>query len=335
MSTNRRTKIYWLCQGLGWGIYAAANLVLFILFVPGISLQWKRYALIFFCAAIFAILTTDRFRFFAKNRGWLYMSPARSFLRVIASSIVLGGIITAQVSFVWLLVFGVAPFRRLDWLPGVLFGWTSTVFIWTVAYFGVHYFEQYRQAEMEKLQLAVVAKESQLQGLVSQINPHFIFNSLNSLRALLRYSLQSGKSLTVPLEEELEIVNTYLQLEAIRFEERLAIKMEMATETLSVPVPPMLLQSLVENGVKHGIEKLPQGGEVSVTSRIEHNTLKIDVRNTGNLAGGSNSTQIGLVNARERLRLLYGNEAALVLRNDGDNSVVAEITVPVRGSSPA
>lgn len=353
MSTNRRSKIYWLCQGLGWGVYAAANLVLFIFFVPGISLLWKRYALIFFCAAIFAILTTDRFRFFVKKRGWLRLSPAKSILRVIASSIVLGGIITAQVSFVWFLVFGIAPFRRLDWLPSVLFGWTWTVFIWTVAYFGVHYFEQYRQAEMEKLQLAVVVKESQLQGLVSQINPHFIFNSLNSLRALilenpsraqnmvtqlaalLRYSLQSGKALTVPLEEELEIVNIYLQLEAIRFEERLAIKMEMAPETLPVPVPPMLLQSLVENGVKHGIEKLPQGGEISLTSRIEHNTLKIDVRNTGSLVDGSNSTQIGLVNARERLRLLYGGEAALVLRNDGPNCVLAEITIPAQGSAPA
>src|SRR5438132_2407092 len=110
--------------------------------------------------------------------------------------------------------------------------------------------------------------------------------------------------------------------------------MEMPTETPSVPVPLMILHSLVEKGVKHGIEKLPQGGEISVTSRLEHNTLKIDVRNTGNLVGGSNSTQIGLVNARERLRLLYGNEAALVLRNDGDNSVLAEITVLGRGSSP-
>lgn len=351
MSTNRRTKIYWLCQALGWGIYAAANLVLFMVFVPGISRLWKRYAFIFFCADIFAILTTDRFRFFVKKRGWLRISPARSFFRVIASSMVLGGIITAQVSFVWFLVFGIEPFRRLQWLPGVLFGWTSTVFIWTVAYFGVHYFEQYRQAEMEKLQLAVVAKESQLQGLVSQINPHFIFNSLNSLRALilenptsaqnmvtqlaalLRYSLQSGKALTVPLEEELETVSAYLQLEAIRFEERLAIKMEMAAETLSVPVPPMLLQSLVENGVKHGIEKLPQGGEIIVSSRIEHNALKIDVKNSGRLVDVSNSTQIGLANARERLRLLYGDHAALELRNDDPDSVLAEITIPVQRSS--
>ncbi|HEV2987165.1 MAG TPA: histidine kinase [Candidatus Angelobacter sp.] len=353
MSSSRRTKIYWLCQFLGWGIHGAINLLLTLAFVPGSSSVRKQYTIIFASAAPLAILTTHCFRLFLKRRAWLRLSAAKAFLRVIVSSVVLGSIITALVSLVWLGVFGREPFRQLNWLPGVIFQWTSVVFIWTLVYFGVHYLEQYRQSEMEKLQLAVVAKESQLQGLVSQINPHFIFNCLNSLRALilenpsgaqnmvtqlaaiLRYSLQSGKALTVPLGEELEIVNTYLQLEAIRFEERLAIKMEMAPETLSIQVPPMLLQSLVENGVKHGIEKLPQGGKISVTSRIEQDTLKIAVMNSGRLLDGSNSTQLGLMNATERLRLLYGDRAALVLRNDGPGSVLAEITIPVQGSTPA
>jgi LytS/YehU family sensor histidine kinase len=158
---------------------------------------------------------------------------------------------------------------------------------------------------------------------------------VTQLAAILRYSLQSGKALTVPLGEELEIVITYLQLEAIRFEERLAINMQMAPETLSIQVPPMLLQSLVENGVKHGIEKLPQGGKISVTSRMNHNTLKIEVMNSGRLLERSDSTQIGLANVRERLRLLYGDGAALVLRNDGPDSVLAEITIPVQRSTVA
>ena len=111
--------------------------------------------------------------------------------------------------------------------------------------------------------------------------------------------------------------------------------MEMAPETLSIQVPPMLLQSLVENGVKHGIEKLAQGGKIRVTSRMEQDTLKIEVMNSGRLLKGSNSTQIGLVNVKERLRLLYGDGASLVLRNHGDDSVLAEITIPVQVSTPA
>ncbi len=335
---------------LGWGTHAAANLLLYLAFIPAISRQWKLYALIFCGAALLASLTTHQFRFYIKRRRWLLLTPAKAFLRVIASSIVVGFLITAQVSLLFLLAFGVGPFRRFDWLPGALFGWISVVFIWTVLYFGIHYFEQYRQAEMERLQLAVVAKEGQLQGLVSQINPHFIFNCLNSLRALilenpiraqnmvteladlLRYSLQSGKTVTVPLREEIYIVNTYLQLVAIRFEERLAIRMEMAPETLSIEVPPMLLQSLVENGVKHGIEKLPQGGEIRVTSWMGQETLKIEIMNSGRLLDGSDSTQIGLVNVRERLRLLYGSGASLVLRNHGTDSVLAEISIPVKRS---
>ncbi len=353
MSTNRRSRIYWLCQVLGFGTQATLNLVFTIAFLPGISpLQKKRYAFIYGCAALLAILTTHGFRWFIKWRAWLQLTAGRAFVRVILSSIILGILLTAQVSLVWLGVFGRGPFKQLNWLPSVIFQWTSTIFFWTVIYFGVHYFEKYRQTEMEKLQLAIVAKESQLQGLVSQINPHFIFNCLNSLRALivedpqraqnmvtqvaalLRYSLQSGKTFTVPLEEEMEIVNTYLQLEAIRFEERLAIELATPPETLGVQVPPMLLQSLVENGVKHGIEKLPEGGRISVTSRMNENTLKIEIMNSGRLLEGSNSTQIGLVNARERLRLIYGSQAALDLKNDGPDSVLAEITIPVQRSSP-
>src|SRR5436853_7626403 len=129
MSIGRRTKIYWLCQILGWGTHTALNILISLVFVPSVPLQWKRYAVIFGCAAVLAVLTTHIFRFYIKRRGWLRLTPGRAFLRVIASSIVLGCIITAQVSFVWLLVFGVEPFKRLSWLPGALYEWTWTVFI--------------------------------------------------------------------------------------------------------------------------------------------------------------------------------------------------------------
>jgi hypothetical protein len=346
MSIGKRATIYSLCQILGWGIYATANLLFLIIFAPAMSPLWRRYAAVFGSAAVIAILSTHLYRFHIKRRGWLLLTPLRVFPRVIASSLILGFLITAQVSIVWLLFFGTGPFRRWDWLPGVLLQWTSSVFIWTVLYFGVHYFEQYRRAELEKLQIEVVAKEAQLQRLVSQINPHFIFNCLNSLRALiledppraqtmvtelselLRYSLQPGKTATVSLGDELAIVDTYLQLEAIRFEERLTVKIDTAPETLSMQLPPMLLQSLVENGVRHGIEKLPQGGEIRVTSKISQDALKITVINSGQLSDGSNSTKLGLANARERLRLLYGGAASLVLTNYGADSVLAEISIP-------
>ena len=178
--------------------------------------------------------------------------------RVFLASLAAGCIITAFVTAAWPVVFGWAALRAsgFGWVFPAIFIWSVTVFLWAVIYFGVHYFESYQTAEVEKLRLAVVAKDAQLGVLLSQVNPHFIFNCLNSLRALiiedppraqsmvtelasmLRYSLQSGKTEVVPLETELEAVSAYLKLEAIRLEERLSVKIDMDPESLKPAFPP-------------------------------------------------------------------------------------------------
>ena len=103
----------------------------------------------------------------------------------------------------------------------------------------------------------------------------------------------------------------------------------MDPESLETRIPPMLLQTLVENGVKHGVARLPRGGEIRVASRVEDRAVKIQVRNSGQLGEGGSSTHMGLDNAKERLRLLYGSAASLVLRNYDNDSVVAEISIPL------
>src|ERR1017187_505369 len=155
---------------------------------------------------------------------------------------------------------------------------------------------------------------------------------VTELSNILRYSLQSGRTETVPLETELEAVTAYLKLEAIRLEERLRVHIEVDPESLETRIPPMLLQTLVENGIKHGVARLPGGGEIRVDSQVESRAVKIQVRNSGQLREDAGSTRLGLDNARERLRLLYGNAASLVLRNYDGDSVVAEISIPL---SPA
>ncbi|MEO8704189.1 MAG: histidine kinase, partial [Kofleriaceae bacterium] len=219
-------------------------------------------------------------------------------------------------------------------------------------YFGVHYFERWRQSEVEKLQLALVAKDAQLNGLISQLQPHFLFNCLNSVRALIvedpakaqttvtalsslmRYSLQATRESTVPLATEIDMVRTYLALEAVRFDERLVSELAIAGDTETLHVPPMLVQSLVENGVKHGIERSQRGGTIRVATWREAGSLRIRVSNPGQLGGalpaspvGGNSTRIGLANARERLRLLFPG-ASLALR-DADHTVTADVTIPL------
>lgn len=269
-------------------------------------------------------------------------------------SLITGCVITVLVTAGWPVVFGFAHLRDsgFKWVFPVTFLWSITVFLWAVIYFGVHYFESFETAELEKLRLAVVAKDAQLRVLLAQVNPHFIFNCLNSLRALiiedppraqsmvtelanmLRYSLQSGKTEAVSLETELEAVSAYLKLEAIRLEERLRIKIDMDPNSLDTRIPPMLLQTLVENGVKHGVARLAHGGEIRVASQMRNGALEIRVQNSGQLAESTGSTRVGLENIRQRLHLLYGDAASLVLRNQDAEFVIAEVSIPL-AKSPA
>jgi len=224
--------------------------------------------------------------------------------------------------------------------------------MWSVTYFGVHHFERVRQLEVAQLQLAVVAKDAQLHGLMAQLQPHFLFNCLNCVRALivedpakaqatvtalsslLRYSLQATKDSMVPLASELEMVRTYLELERVRFDDRLRSEIAVADGVAALRVPAMLVQSLVENGVKHGVERAPAGGTIRIAAWCSGGALRIRVVNPGQLGRSPPSTQIGLANARERLRLLYGPAATIAL-SDGDARVIAEVSIPVAGEPDA
>ena len=218
--------------------------------------------------------------------------------------------------------------------------------LWLLIYMIWHYLERNRKDELDKLNLEKIVKEMELKTIKSHINPHFIFNSLNSIRALveenparartaitelsniLRSSLKAGKMETMPLAEELLIVKDYLALEQMRFEERLRIQMDIAPETLRQPVPPMMLQTLVENAIKHGISKQMDGGLVKIISRIESNKFELIVQNTGKL--GENTTEgFGFTSTRDRLKILFGNNARLQVKQVEDHLVEAKIEMPI------
>ena len=206
-----------------------------------------------------------------------------------------------------------------------------------------------RSAEMEALRLALIAQTSQFHALRSQLNPHFLFNCLNGLRelidedrnrakqvvdllsALLRYTLRADQVETVSLKEELEAVEDYLTLEKVRFEERLRIHFDIDPHSLGAKLPPMLLQTLAENGVKHGIALLPAGGDLVIVTEVLERNLRIEVTNTGKLSDATEgSSAVGLENARKRLRLMYGTGASLTLTAVEEGEVRAEVVVPLR-----
>jgi two-component system, LytTR family, sensor kinase len=219
-------------------------------------------------------------------------------------------------------------------------------FIWSVLYFVYNYFERYNTS----LKLEASIKEIELNNLKSQLNPHFIFNALNSIRALvdenpgkskqainqlsniLRNSLTTGKRGLTSFVDELKVVEDYLGLESIRFEERLKIRFEIDPESNQFLVPPLMVQTLVENGIKHGISKLTEGGVIELTTLVEHDYLKIQIRNSGRYDFKSASTKkevgLGLENTKQRLKLIYGNDASFRILNENNNFVLTEIIIP-------
>jgi hypothetical protein len=345
---TRHARRYWTCQLLGWFVYDGLWLL------PGLytgehTVPAGRLVLISAIQTVLAILWTHLYRNVIRRRGWATLGPDRLLPRVAAACIVVG--VGISVSCIPLGFLSGDPGRPLRaWLPWAIAAQVFTVALWSGIYFGVHYFDRLRRAERDKAELAVAAAEAKLHSLMSQLNPHFLFNCLNSVRALIiedparahsavtalssliRYSLQATHVATVPLAAEIDMVKTYLVLEGIRFEERLRCEIDMAADTRGVPVPPMLVQSLVENGVKHGIERLPEGGTIEVASWLDGDALCVRVRNSGRIVERPGSTRVGLRNARERLRLLYGARASVAMREDGA-SVVAELSVPIRGAS--
>ncbi len=344
-------RAYITCQICGWSAHCLLNLAL-MWFSMG-AIRWPITLAIVWAEAV-AAMSSHLLRAWILRHGWLDLSLIRAFPRIFGASVACGASITAVTSATSVLFH---LNRRPDWnwlnvIP-IFLVWSVVIFLWSVIYFGVSYFERYRDSQFQQMRLAVAAKDSELRALLAQVNPHFLFNCLNSLRALtvedplraqemidqlsrlLRYSLQSGRSQTVSFESEVEAIRAYLNLESMRFEERLRVEIDVDPLSRAIPIPPMLVQTLVENGVKHGVARIAQGGEIRLISRVEEGGLKIQVINTGRLASERNgSTEIGLTNARERLRILYGSAASLILRNSGTDQVLAEVWVPLQRAVP-
>ena len=221
--------------------------------------------------------------------------------------------------------------------------------LWSLIYVSWHFIIKNRNDQLDKLKLEGLVKTLELKTIRSHINPHFIFNALNSIRALvdenptrarsaitelsniLRSSLQADKQDTVPLAEEMAIVNDYLALEQMRFEERLTIKLAIAPDTLQQPIPPMMLQNLVENAIKHGISKDVNGGCISIAAYFNNNELHLVVQNNGILAYPTNPTEqgFGIKSTKDRLHLLYQHEARFEIAQLPSNLVQAKIIMPI------
>jgi hypothetical protein len=339
-----QSKGYWTSQSLGWGGY---GFVYFLAVLVPFHAAGPKQLVADLAYCLTGLLGTHLLRSRIKRRGWSEVPYPKLIPRLIAAALLVGAFQTLALDGV-LAAEGQLYMGRQGQgmaIVGVtIFFSALLVGLWLAVYFSVQAVRRRRTAELDALRAQVLLREAKLLSLQQQLNPHFLFNCLNSLRGmidedsrraqemitrlaeLLRSSLRQDHRNLISLEEELATVNAYLELESVRFEDRLRTRREIDGDAAAVLVPPMLVQGLVENALKHGIAELPDGGELEIHIQRSQDRLQIDICNTGTLR--YEAAGIGTANARERLRLLYRESADLTLSEDPPGWVRATLSIP-------
>lgn len=216
-------------------------------------------------------------------------------------------------------------------------------------FYAFNYYRKYREHELRASQLAAKLSQAQLQALKMQLHPHFLFNTLHAistlihkdveaadrmiarLSELLRLALENAGVQEVPLKQEIEFLERYLDIERTRFSDRLTVQMNIAPETLDVLVPNLILQPLVENAVRHGIAPRSAPGTIAISAQREYGRLLMSVRDNGaGLSSEQHNEGVGLMNTRARLQQLYGEQQRFEIGNHPEGGLVVRLAIPIQ-----
>lgn len=347
---------YWICQLCGWGTYTLLK-VFTAVAVEG--LPWSG-ALAIVALDGAALGLTHGLRSFMRRRHWLKLNTGQFAWRGLVAGFALAtplALVTSLTSIARMQ----SPAGSLDNLPAPfgldlaplitfalnLVNWAFIFAVWLAIYFAIVGIRQHQGAALRQSELARALQQAELRLLKSQLNPHFLFNALNTVRSLiaddpsraqhavthlantLRYTLGAGQNEVVALARELEIVADFLELEKMRFEERLIIEREVAAAAGNAQIPVMLLQTIVENAIKHGIAELPAGGVLRIFAALQDGMLVLSVENPRPAVSSRPAREgTGLRNAEERLRLLFDSRATLELDLSQPTLATTRIRIP-------
>ncbi len=341
---SKHNKRYWICQIGGWTFYTLINLIFFEL----TSNTTKQDYIIYLFVIVLGISISHVYRTLLKKLKIVEMNFLYQTVTMLVSSILKGAITALIINLILKLIFPSAPMSFQNLVKDII-NFSTLFFVWNIIYFGYHYLLNYKRAEIDNLRLEAAGKESELNSLKAQLNPHFMFNSMNSIRALvdedpakaktavtqlsniLRNSLLMNKSKEITIGEEMSLVKDYLDLEKIRYEERLSFELNIDPKTEHLMVPPLIIQGQVENAIKHGISKLEGGGKINISSKLYDSTLMILVANTGQLNTERSITGLGFQNSLQRLQLMYGKQATINIREHSTQKIVeTTIQIPLK-----
>ena len=249
----------------------------------------------------------------------------------------------------------ITPFWNRYFLLILNFTPTNVMFYWGVIVIehALDYYQKLQERELRASQLEAQLAQSQLQVLKMQLHPHFLFNTLNAISALIRESPDEAEEMVsrlgdllrmaletaglqeVPFKKELEFLNHYIDIEQTRFQDRLRVEMAIEPETLDGLVPSMILQPLVENSVRHGVAPRPEGGCIKIKAWRDNSLLRLEVEDDGpGLCGDAPlKERVGLTNTRARVSNLYGDGHGLKLRHAAGGGLVVSLSIPFRTMS--
>ncbi|MDW3652701.1 MAG: histidine kinase [Bacteroidia bacterium] len=348
---EKRAYRYWTYQLLGWGL--ASIYWAYIVYVNN-DYSVLHTLVNFIFDVLIGISLTHTYKLMIHNSGRISFSKG-SVLQLAIAIILLSVSFMLLVNAKWYIYWTMIKAQHPDFLASMLF-WDPPLItglrlmtIWVLAYHLYHYHKQQIALTKHNAELSVLAKQIQIDQLSNQLNPHFLFNALNSVKSLIAESPQRArrsidllsdllrsslytKGNLQSLEDELQLINDYIELEKIRFEERLQLQLSIADDVdLTYKIPALSIQLLIENALKHGIQNSIAGGciSLSINKKIEY--LEIIVQNPGRLklSEESQNTALGIKNLRQRLQLQYQEKAAFELIEKPKGFVNGTIRIPL------
>lgn len=349
--TRNRNLLFWSLHFLGWSAYGFSQYLGALLF--GKPVEYTKYIAI---AALSGCILSMPLRYICR---WLWTKPP--------ATMVAGGIASAYlVACALRVVMNWAYHRYVEpewpivhWYEYFMGALTSTYLMacWVGLYFGVRYYESLQMQRVATLKAASLAQEAQLKMLRYQLNPHFLFNTLNAISTLildnrngtancavtglsefLRYTLDQDPMKKVTVAQEVDALNLYLNIEKMRFGERLSLDFAIDASASTMLMPSLLLQPLIENAIKYAVSPREQGGKIRIGAHVTGGMLQLEVADDGpglvDATRLANGRGVGVRNTRERLQVLYGARGTVLVGNT-EPGLRVSLTFPAeRGALP-
>jgi two-component system LytT family sensor kinase len=359
---NDRQRLFWALQLGGWAAWGIVGKYLYTRTVlDEVAPNYGLYvAVITVIGLVISLGLRYLYRFLWRRPVWIQAvgflggSSVAGYAWMNARSKIFYGWIEKHKDVdAWLEKVGDAAelYERVSFLEGFGSGWT-VMLVWSALYFAIKYYRIFQEVRESALRSSAMAHEAQLKMLRYQLNPHFLFNTLNAISTLileqqiepanrmvsklsnfLRYSLDNDPMQKISLDQEMTALKLYLDIEKVRFEERLQLDIDIEDDARQALIPSLLLQPMIENAIKYGIARSDEGGHLRIAARVFAGELLIELSDDGpgvELVDGRipDSKGVGLANTRERLQELYGSQHSFKLNNTDPHGLTVNIRIP-------